>query len=71
MTDPKLIYDERGWRNPTSIHWVVYEGGLQLFDGDGRSVAIDSLHIGSIKFDIFTWGYNPQESPRIISKQGI
>ncbi|WP_333613519.1 hypothetical protein [Psychrobacter sp.] len=71
MIQPKMIDDKKGDRDINSIHWVVYEGGLQFFDGDGHNVAIDSLHIGNVKFDIFTWGYNPKNSPRIISKQGI
>ncbi|SLJ84078.1 hypothetical protein [Psychrobacter sp. DAB_AL43B] len=71
MIQPKMIDDKKGDRDINSIHWVVYEGGLQFFDGDGRNVASDSLHIGNVKFDIFTWGYNPKNSPRIISKQGI
>lgn len=56
MTDPKLIYDEQGWRNPTSIHWVVYKGGLILIDNKGENVINTPKNIISMSFEIYTWG---------------
>jgi len=56
MTDPKLIYDEQGWRNPTSIHWVVYKGGLSLIDNKGKNVTNTPKNIISMSFEIYTWG---------------
>lgn len=56
MTDPKLIYDKRGWRNPTSIHWVVYEGGLMLLDSKGSNVTNNPIDVVSMSFSVYTWG---------------
>ncbi|MGP5408464.1 hypothetical protein ACTXLW_12830 [Psychrobacter celer] len=71
MIQPKMISNNKGDRDINSIHWIVYEGGLQLFDGDGRNVLTDSLHIGRVKFNIFTWGEEPNNSPRDLPRRGI
>lgn len=56
MTDPKLIYNDRGWRNPMTIHWVVYEGGLQFLDSKDMILTTNLEGASKVTFKIYTWG---------------
>ncbi|WP_288998660.1 hypothetical protein [uncultured Psychrobacter sp.] len=56
MTDPKLIYDNRGWRNPTTIHWVVYKGELRLLNSANNEVTGTIENVTRLSFKIYTWG---------------
>ncbi len=69
MIQPTMLYGKRGNRNINSIHWIVYEGNLQFYNGDNKKVSQNSLHIGKISFDMFTWGEDPKAHKREISSK--
>ncbi|GAA3784591.1 hypothetical protein [Flavobacterium ginsengiterrae] len=64
MIDSNMIYDKISY-NPIDItknsHWVVYEGGLQLFDDTGNLIS-NLRSVKYIKFKIYTWGEDIKNS---------
>lgn len=42
-------------------HWIVYEGNLQLLNNKGQKET-DYDDISTIKFDVYTWGENINNS---------
>ena len=56
MIDPKLIYNDRGWRNPTTIHWVVYKGGLQFLGSKDTVLTTNFEEASKVTFKVYTWG---------------
>ena len=56
MIDPKLIYNDRGWRNPTTIHWVVYKGGLQFLGSKDAVLTTKLEEASEVTFKVYTWG---------------
>lgn len=62
MIDADMIDDKSSYNSLVDIgndsHWVVYEGGLQLFDAKEKiTTVLDNVY--RLSFKIFTWGYNP------------
>lgn len=58
MISPKIINNQSGWRNPLSIHWVVYNGNLKLINSKNMNISPTSkpIDITQVTFDIYTWG---------------
>ncbi|WP_376777383.1 hypothetical protein [Flavobacterium covae] len=62
MIDADMIDNKSSYNSLVDIgndsHWVVYEGGLQFYDKNGKVTSVLD-DVESLTFRIFTWGYNP------------
>ncbi|MET3047506.1 hypothetical protein, partial [Flavobacterium covae] len=62
MIDADMIDNKSSYNSLVDIgndsHWVVYEGGLQFYDKNGKVTSVLD-DVDSLTFRIFTWGYNP------------
>ena len=62
MIDADMIDNKSSYNSLVDIgndsHWVVYEGGLQFFDKNGKVITVLD-DVETLTFRIFTWGRNP------------
>ena len=54
----------------TDSHWIVYEGGLHLFDAAGRMTQDASLAT-TVQFKAYSWGTNPETGEKIDKVTGV
>ena len=54
----------------TDSHWIVYEGGLHLFDSAGRTTKEANLAT-TVQFKAYSWGTNPETGEKIDKVTGI